>query len=109
MSQEQSKPSGKETTHPFEGETREHNDGGNCADGAGEKHDSPKAQGKRSGQDANISKCLNDAKSPALADSQVSGTRREIGPAEQIRRANNHYRDSRSNLGKGKPSSVVTE
>ena len=42
-----------------------------------------------------------------LNDSKVSGKVREIGPAEEVRRANNHYRDSRTNLGKGKPSDVV--
>jgi hypothetical protein len=45
-----------------------------------------------------------------LKDSEVTGTtRREIGPAEQIRRANNHARDGRTNLGRGKPSEIVTD
>ena len=44
-----------------------------------------------------------------LDDSKVSGKVREIGPAEEVRRANNHYRDSRVNLGKGKPSEIVVD
>jgi hypothetical protein len=44
-----------------------------------------------------------------LKDSEVSGKVREIGPAEEVRRKNNHYRDSRTNLGKGKPSEIVVD
>jgi hypothetical protein len=44
-----------------------------------------------------------------LSDSLVTGKVREIGPAEAIRRKNNHYRDSRVNLGKGKPSDIVVD
>lgn len=44
-----------------------------------------------------------------LKDSCVTGTPREIGPAEKVRRENNQYRDSRTNLGKGKPSDIVVD
>lgn len=45
-----------------------------------------------------------------LDDSLVTGTKkRERGPAEKVRQANNHARDGRTNLGTGKPSDVVTD
>jgi len=45
-----------------------------------------------------------------LKDSEVTGTKkREIGPAEAVRRANNHARDMRVNLGTGKPSEIVVD
>ena len=42
------------------------------------------------------------------SDSVAEGTkRREVGPAEAARRKNNQSRDGRSNLGNGKPSTIV--
>ena len=99
-----------DTKVKFEGETRGFEQGGNCADGNGEAHDSPRSKDKTVGQDAAISKCITKSDDSTLDESKVTGTsNREIGPAEAVRRANNHSRDKISNLGKGKPSSVVTE
>lgn len=46
----------------------------------------------------------------SLSDSVVDGTkRREVGPAEVARRKNNQSRNSRTNLGVGKSSTVVVD
>ena len=103
MSEKQSKPTGTDTPFPFEGETRGRCEGGNSAstDCGTEQHDTPKAKGKTFGQDAKISRCLNDATDSTLNDSKVTGTkRRERGAAEKVRSANNvRGRDVRTNLG----------
>ena len=97
----------KETSVKFEGSTRGFEQGGNCADGNGETHDSPRAKGKRVSQDAKSSRCLNDASDSTLEESKVTGTKkREIGSAEKVRRESNHGRDARVNLGTGKPSGI---
>lgn len=110
MSEKQSKPTGKDTPFPFEGVTRGFCEGGNNAstDCGTEKHDGPYAKGKTVGQDAKISRCLNDATDTTLDDSKVTGTtRREPSAPAKIRSKNNLHRDKISNLGKGKSSSVV--
>lgn len=46
----------------------------------------------------------------AESDSIPAGTtRREPGPAEKARRKINQNRDGRTNLGVGKPTSIVTD
>ena len=110
MSEKQSKPTGTDTPFPFEGETRGRCEGGNRAstDCGTEKHNSPKATGKRSGQDAAISKCFDASTDSLLDESEVTGTkRREPSAPAKIRTSNNAHRDKISNLGKGKSSSVV--
>jgi len=96
-----------ETPVKFDG-TKKREKGGNTALAeTAEKHESSRDLGTRNGQSYAISKCVTTAPS-ALDDSAVTGTKkREIGPAEAIRRKNNHFRDSRVNLGTGKPSEVV--
>lgn len=45
----------------------------------------------------------------ALQDSAVKNSpRREVGPAEKVRRQNSVCRDNRTNLGQGKPSTITT-
>jgi hypothetical protein len=107
MSKETTK--GAQTPVKFEGSTRGRKDGGNCADGSGEVHDSPRAKGKHVSQDAKISRCLDGATDSTLDDSAVIGTKkREIGPAELVRRQNNlGSRDVRTNLGTGKSATVT--
>ncbi|MGA7914781.1 MAG: hypothetical protein WCA00_06060 [Candidatus Acidiferrales bacterium] len=102
---------GAKTTVQFEGETRGFKNGGNCADGNGEAHDSPRAKGKHVSQNSPISKCCNDSAASVLDESKVTGTkRRERGAAEKVRSANNvRGRDVRTNLGVGKSSSIVTD
>jgi hypothetical protein len=99
----------KETPFEFEGNTRAREKGGNSVpEVSAEKHDGPRATGKRVGQDAKISKCLDNATDPTLADSEVTGTKkREIGPAEAVRRKNNHSRDGRSVLGSNYPADIT--
>jgi hypothetical protein len=51
-----------------------------------------------------------DNRSKELEDSKVDGVkRREVGPAEKVRRANNQSRDARTNLGVGKPADIVVK
>jgi len=109
MSQKQSKPTGTDTPFPFEGVTRERECGGNTVPTeSAEKHDGPYAKGKTFGQDAKISRCLNDATDSTLDDGKVTGTtRREPSAPAKIRTKNNAHRDAISNLGKGKSSSIV--
>jgi hypothetical protein len=98
-----------DTNVKFEGPTREREKGGNTAvNKTAEKHDGPRSTGKRVSQDAPISKCLDGETDSTLSDSEVSGKRREIGPAELVRRKNNlGSRDVRTNLGRGKPSDIT--
>jgi hypothetical protein len=99
-----------DTKVKFEGKTRDFNQGGNAVAGSSESHGSSRAKGQRVGQDAKISRRLDAGTDSTLEASKVTGTkRREIGPAEAVRRANNHARDGRTNLGTGKPSEVVTD
>ena len=110
MSEKQSKPTGTDTPFPFEGETRGRCEGGNSAstDCGTEKHNSPKATGKRSGQDAAISKCLDAPTDSLLDESEVTGTkRREISSAELTRRKNNHARDNRTVSGTHFPADIT--
>ena len=101
----------KETSVKFEGSTRGFSEGGNCADGNGENHGSPRSKGKTVGQDSPISKCITKSDDSTLDESKVTGTkRRERGAAEKVRSANNvRGRDVRTNLGVGKSSSIVTD
>lgn len=102
-----------DTKVKFEGETR-----GFCG-GAGnsastkcgtEQHGQKRNQGKVVKQDSPISKQVKNSADSLLDESKVSGTsNREIGPVEAVRRANNHSRDKITNLGKGKPTGIVTE
>ena len=101
-----------DTKVKFEGSTRGFCGGGNCADaGCGtEQHGQSKAKGKTTGQSAAISKKLTASTDDVLEESKVTDTtKRTIGPAEAVRRANNHARDGRTNLGTGKPSEVVVD
>ena len=110
MSEKQSKPTGTDTPFPFEGETRGRCEGGQSArtECGTEKHDTPKAKGKTFGQDAKISRCLNDATDSTLAESEVTGTkRREISSAELTRRKNNHARDNRTVSGTHFPAEIT--
>jgi hypothetical protein len=88
--------------------TREREKGGNTVPAASaENHDGPRATGKHFGQDAKISRKLDASTDSLLEESKATGTKkREIGPAEAVRRASNHGRDSRVNLGTGKPSGI---
>ena len=106
MSKESTK--GAKTTVQFEGETRGFKNGGNCADGNGEAHDSPRAKGKHVSQNSPISKYCNDSAASVLDESKVTGaTRREPSEPAKVRTKNNAHRDAITNLGKGKSSSVV--
>jgi hypothetical protein len=108
MSKETTK--GTQTLVKFEAETRGRCEGGNCAstDCGTEKHDTPKAKGKTFGQDAKISRCLNGATDSTLAESEVTGTKRqEIGAAELTRRRNNHARDNRTVSGTHFPADIT--
>ena len=100
-----------ETKVAFEGGTREREKGGqHAATQSAEKHDSPRAKGKRVQVPSSPSKCVAAATDLTLEDSKVSGIkRREIGPAEAVRRANNHARDSRTVQGTCKPSEITTD
>jgi hypothetical protein len=48
-------------------------------------------------------------KKVTLEDSVVTSFKAEVGPAEKVRRQNAQTRDRRTNLGKGKPSTVVVK
>jgi hypothetical protein len=51
-----------------------------------------------------------DNRSKELEDSKVDGgKRRDVGPAEKVRRENNAIRDGRTNLGVGKPAEIVID
>jgi hypothetical protein len=100
----------KDTPVKFD-RTRERETGGNTSvKKTAEQHDGGakgKDLGTRNGQSYAISKCLNDDKASLLDDSKPTGQKkREIGPAEAVRRAANHGRDGRVNLGTGKPSGI---
>lgn len=96
-----------DTKVPFS-KTREREHGGNTAPTAtAEKHDGPRATGKRNGQDYAISKCLDSAADSTLEESAVSGKRREIGAAELVRRKNNRSRDNRTVLGTNYPADIT--
>jgi hypothetical protein len=86
-------------------------------------NDGPRATGEdyssKQGTDKTLGTCNGepyaishkpDVKSDAehLEHSKVEGTkRREVGIAEKVRRQNNASRDGRSNLGVGKPATIV--
>ena len=72
----------KTTSVKFEGETRGFNEGGNCADGNGEAHGSPRSKGKTVGQDAKIS-CRVDS-SDVLDESKVNGKRSEPSAVAKV-------------------------
>src|SRR5271156_4899982 len=106
MSTKQSKPSGQDTYVKFDGETRGFSGGGNsCNTECGtEVHDSPKAQGKRFGQESAISKCVSSSTDSMLDESKVCGKRGEKSAVAKVRSANNLLRDQNTNLGRGKNS-----
>ncbi len=108
MSDQQSKPEGKNTPIVFEGSTRERECGGNTAPTTStEEHDSPRAKGKRVQVPSSPSKCVT-ASDSTLDDSKVTGTtRREPSEPAKVRTKNNAHRDAITNLGKGKSSSVI--
>jgi hypothetical protein len=91
----------------FSGTKKREKDGQTAPTETAEKHDGPRATGKRVSQDAKISKCVNSSTDSTLEESKPTGQKkREIGPAEAVRRAANHGRDGRVNLGTGKPSGI---
>jgi hypothetical protein len=88
--------------------TKKRDKGGNTVPKTAESHDGLYAPGTKNGQDYAISKRIEASTDSTLEDSAVTGAkRREIGPAEAIRRKNNHSRDNRTALGTGKSSDVV--
>lgn len=101
----------KNTSVEFSGTKKREKGGQHAATQTAEKHDSAKALGTKNGQSYEISKCLTASSDSTLEDSsKVTGTkRREIGPAEAVRRANNHARDSRTVQGTCKPSEITTD
>jgi hypothetical protein len=110
MSEKQSKPTGKDTPFPFEGQTRGFCGGGNSVstECGTEKHDGPYAKGKTFGQTAKISRCVNGATDSTLAESEVTGGKRqEIGAAELVRRKNSHARDNRTVSGTHFPADIT--
>jgi hypothetical protein len=101
----------KTTSVKFEGETRGRCEGGQSASAkcGTEKHDSPRSKGKTFGQDAKISRRVDDSSASLLDESKVGGKRSEPSAVAKVRSANNLRRDQNTNLGRGKSSAIVTD